>query len=117
MKILAVNFQSAKNKKEEIGNLIDSANPSIIIGTETWMHSGIHSSEIFSANLDVIRRYRKDSYGGVLMAIRRNYVFEKVDIKSDTESVFAKLTLDKNKAVIVGSLYRPPSSDIQTVHG
>ena len=113
MKTLVVNFQSAKNKMEEIGNLTDSANPSIIIGTETWMHSGIHSSEIFPANYDVIRHDPKDGYGGVLLAIRRYCVFEKVDIKSDTESVFAKLTLDKNKAFIVGSLYRPPSSDIQ----
>ena len=30
-----------------------------------------------------------------------------------TESVFAKLSLDRNKCLFVGALYRPPSSDSQ----
>ena len=111
MKVLNVNFQSVKNKKEEIGNLINSVEPGIITGTETCLNSAIHSSEIFPANYDVIRHDRKDGYGGVLRAIRKDYVFEKVDVESNTESVFAKLTLDKNKTLIIGSLYRPPSSD------
>ena len=69
MKILNVNFQSVKNKKEEIGNLIDSVDPCVIIGTETWLNSRIHSSEIFPSNYEVIRHNRQDGYGGVLLAI------------------------------------------------
>ena len=69
MKILNVNFQSVMNKKEEIGNLIDSADPCVIIGTETWLNSRIHSSEIFPSNYEVIRHDREDGYGGVLLAI------------------------------------------------
>jgi hypothetical protein len=34
-------------KKEELCNLIDSSNPSMIIGTETWLRKDISSSEIF----------------------------------------------------------------------
>ena len=47
------------------------------------------------------------------MTIRKDCIFEKLDIAVNTESVFAKLTLDKNKTLIVRSLYRPPSSDSQ----
>lgn len=36
-----------KNKKEEVMNLIDQADPSIIMGTETWLNPSICSSEIF----------------------------------------------------------------------
>jgi hypothetical protein len=46
-KILVINFQSVKNKKEELCNPIDSSNPSMIIGTETWLQKDISSSEIF----------------------------------------------------------------------
>ena len=68
--MLNINFQSCKNKKEEIANLLESANPSIIMGTETWLNSNIHSSEIFPSNYDIIRRDRGDGYGGVLLAIK-----------------------------------------------
>lgn len=36
-----------KNKKEEVMNLIDQADPSIIMGTETWLNPLICSAEIF----------------------------------------------------------------------
>ena len=67
MKILNVNFQPVKNKKEEIWNLIDSADPRVITGTDTWLNTGIHSSEIFPSNYEVIRRDREDGYRGVLL--------------------------------------------------
>ena len=51
LKIININFQSAKNKKEEIGNLIDSSAPDIILGTETWLSPGINSSELFPPKL------------------------------------------------------------------
>ena len=105
IKILNVNFQS--------GNLIDSADPCVIIGIETGLNSRIHSSEIFPSIYEVIRHDRGDGYGGVLLAIRRDYIFEKLDIDVKTESVFAKVTFDKNRTLIIGSLYRPPSSDLQ----
>ena len=93
--------------------LIDWADPCVIIGTETWLNSRIHSSEIFPFNYKVIRHDREDGYGGVLLAIRKDYIFKKLDIDVKTESVFAKDSLDKNRTLIIGSLYRPPSSDLQ----
>jgi hypothetical protein len=35
IKFLKRNFQSIKNKKEELWNLVDSSDPDIIFGTET----------------------------------------------------------------------------------
>jgi hypothetical protein len=62
--ILAMNFHSVKNKKEELCNLIDSSNPRMIIGTETWLRKDISNSEIFSDSYTV---YRKDSVVIVLL--------------------------------------------------
>lgn len=113
-KILIINFQSVKNKKAEIGNLIDSSNPNIIIGTETWLRKDICSSEIFPDGFNVYRKDRRDGYGGVLVAVRSDYISEEVnpDNENDTESIFVKISLHHNKSLIVGSMYRPPSSDL-----
>ena len=111
LRTLVINFQSCKNKKEKIGNLLESANPSIILGTETWLNPGIFCSEIFPPNYDIVRQDRRDGYGGVLLGIKNDLIYEKLETRDDVEAVFAKITLDKNKTLIVGSVYRPPSSD------
>lgn len=65
LKVLIVNFESVKNKKEELCNIIESSDPCIIIGTETWFNPTIHSSEIFPPNYEIIRKDRNDGYGRV----------------------------------------------------
>jgi len=110
LKIFNVNFQSVKNKKEEIGHIIDSVNPTIIMGTETWLNPSIHTSEIFIRTNNIICRDRDDGYGGVLLAIKNDLIYEEIPTTYDTESIFVKITLDKNKPLIIGTIYRPPSS-------
>ncbi|KAK3100446.1 hypothetical protein FSP39_020065 [Pinctada imbricata] len=83
MKILNINFQSIRNKKEELNNLIDSSHPDVIIGTETWLQSNIHSSELFPPNYEVLREDRTDGYGGVLLAIKSIYVIDKIELPSN----------------------------------
>ena len=93
--------------------MIVSADPCVIIGIETWLNSRIHSSEIFPSNYEVIRHGKKDENGGVLLVIRKDYIFKKLDIGVKTESVFANVALDMNRTLIIGSLYRPHSNDLQ----
>ena len=114
-KVLVVNFQSIKNKKEELCNLLDSANPNILIGTETWLRNDINSFEIFPECYNVYRKDRWDSYGGVLVAVKTDYISELIDTENDTESIYIKISLYNNKSLIVGSIYRPPNSDINYV--
>ena len=42
---------------------------------------------------------------------RTKYNSEEIDIESDTESIFVKISLLNNKSLITGSIYRPPNSD------
>ena len=55
--------------------------------------------------------YRKDGYGGVLIALKSEYISEEIDIESDTEFIFVKISLLNNKSLITGSIYRPPNSN------
>jgi len=102
-----------KNKKDELCNIIESSDPCIIIGTETWLNPTIHSSEIFPPNYEIIRKDRKDGYGGVLLAIKKDFIINNITISQENECevAFAKLTLGKNQTLIVGAAYRPPNSD------
>lgn len=108
--LLNFNFQSIKNKTAEKLNIIDSYNPSIIIGTETWLNDSVHNSEIFPPNYNIYRRDRKDGFGGVLVAVKADIVSDHLGVEINTESVYISITLEKGKQLIVGALYRPNSS-------
>ena len=111
--ILNLNFQSIKNKKAETLNIIDSYNPDIIIGTETWLNDSVHNSEIFPPNYNIYRRDRRDGFGGVLVEVKADIVSDHLDVEINTESVNTSIALEKGKQLIVGALYRPPSSSIE----
>ena len=48
---LVTNFQNIVNKKEALLTMIDSSDPDIIVGTETWLNSSIINNEIFPPNI------------------------------------------------------------------
>ena len=87
IKIIVMNFQSIKNKHEEILNIIDTANPSIIIGNETWLSPSIYSTEIFPPEYEVIRKDRNDGYGGVLIAIKRELTTEALAVETSSTTI------------------------------
>ncbi|VDI40583.1 Hypothetical predicted protein [Mytilus galloprovincialis] len=69
LRTLTINFQSMKNKKPEIEQIIESCEPDIIYGTETWLSNTISPYEYISpSKYTVYNKNRKDGYGGVLLA-------------------------------------------------
>ena len=80
LKILNINFQSLKNKKADLLEIIDSVKPDIILGTETWLNSNTSSSEYFPSNTYNVYRHdrppniKDQSHGGVLIAIKKDFV-------------------------------------------
>ena len=68
----------------------------------------------FPASFNVYRKDRADVYGGVLVAVKTNYVTELITsqrTKSETETVFVKVTLPCDSKLI-GAVYRPTNNDI-----
>ncbi|CAC5403809.1 unnamed protein product [Mytilus coruscus] len=113
LKVLKINFQSIKNKQQEI---LISTKPDIIIGTETWLNKDILSSEFFTMMDYTV--YRKDrppstnnlSYGSVLVAITTNLLSEEIrDLQTDSESIWVQINMTNARKLIVGSYYRPQS--------
>ncbi|KAK3097903.1 hypothetical protein FSP39_014294 [Pinctada imbricata] len=77
-KIININFQSIKNKREELNNLISSEEPNIIIGTETWLNSSIHSAEIFLSNYEDIAKTLDDRGQTDIILLDFSKAFDKV---------------------------------------
>jgi hypothetical protein len=63
-----------RKKGKLLETIIESTDPDIIIGTETWLDPTFRSSEIFPDYYlyDIERRDRpKDPHGGVLIAAKK----------------------------------------------
>ena len=109
LRTLTINFQKIFGKKEELWCLIDAVKPDIIYGCETWLNPNVGNSEIFPPEFNVYRKDRKDGYGGVLLAVHTSLISNQLDIATDAEYIAAKILNDK-QSIIIGALYRPPSS-------
>jgi hypothetical protein len=53
--ILQVNCRSIYNKALEFWNLVDTYNPDVVIGTESWLKDDIGNSEVFRADFITFR--------------------------------------------------------------
>ena len=115
LKVCIINFQSIKNKKPDILELIDEEEPDIIAGTETWLNTDISSSEFFPPSYQILRQDRiGSSHGGALLAIKSELSVERIDSPNNLEAVFAKVkTQPRGAPLIVGSIYRPTNNDQQ----
>ena len=104
--ILIIDFQSIKNKKAELLNVINLHNPSILIGSETWLNSSFCSSDFSPDNYLVYRKGRDDCYGGIVITIRSDIPSTQVSA-STSESVFALIQTPEN--IRYSSLFTLPT--------
>ena len=51
-------------------NLVESTEPDIVLGTESWLSSDIHDSECFQSGYSVYRKDRNVHGGGVFILVR-----------------------------------------------
>ena len=118
MRVVIMNCQSCCNKKAEISNLLDSTQPDVVIGTESWLHKDIYSSEIFPDNYEVFRNDRQGKHGhqqggGVFILVLREYLAREVpnSRQEDCELIWVEIQAKGSKNIIIGSFYRPQHTD------
>ena len=91
--------------------LIESADPTITIGVETWLNTAVYDSEIFPSQYQVYRNDRHDGYGGVIIVVKDSVISDPVDFAPSSETVFVRILRDNNQPpLIVCAAYRRPSS-------
>ena len=55
LRVLNINFQSIKMKQCRLSKLIDSINPGVVFGTETWLDNHIKDVEILPEGYKIYR--------------------------------------------------------------
>jgi len=115
-----VNCQSIKNKVPILQESIDYTKPDIIIGSESWLSPDYKNSEIFPLDFqtNVFRKDRNKNGGGVFIAVHDKFRASEGTCSvntSDCELVWAELQT-KTKSVMIGSYYRPPNANINSLN-
>lgn len=111
LRILNINFNSARKKGKLLEAIIDDTDPDIILGTETWLDEKLGTAEILPSYLgyDVHRHDRStDPHGGVLIAAKRELQLSDITRSKETEMISGSVQLSKRKKLIVAAFYRPP---------
>ncbi|XP_063416249.1 uncharacterized protein LOC134697892 [Mytilus trossulus] len=123
--------QIEKNTKTQIGTpiiflrkkgklleaIIESTEPDVIIGTETWLDPNIKSSEIILDyfHYDTERRDRpKDPHGGVLIAAKQTLQLGNIIKSTEIELLTGTINLEGKKKMLIGAFYRPPDKTDDT---
>ncbi|CAG2194538.1 unnamed protein product [Mytilus edulis] len=90
----------SKKKGKLLEAIIESTDPDIIIGTDTWLDPNIKSSEIFPDyfQYDIERRDRpKDTHGGVLIAAKQSLQQLRNITKSGERTINRRLQPTRHK--------------------
>ena len=101
-----------KSKHAVFGCFVDTHNPDIIFGTESWLSPSISNSEIFPHEYNTYRRDRCDGYGGVFLTCHNKLISREISLTTQCELVACFITLSDLQSLIVCSVYRPPNNDI-----
>ena len=117
---MTINCRSVKNKIADIAAVIDQYRPDIIFGTESWLNSNIESSEIFPDGYKIYRKDRSDDCngGGVFQAVKNDIIItHRSDLDTNCEIIWIQCQLanKKSKSLLLGSYYRPNSSNISSL--
>ena len=111
-RIISLNLQSIRAKKASLMNLVDSANPDIVVGTETWLRPDVHDSEFLPPGYVVrSRRDRVDGYGGVIIMTKSSVPCDELYKSKQSELAAVTIRREDNPPLIVAGLYRPPNGD------
>jgi len=111
-KLLSLNFRGLLSKKEAFANVIDNEVSHFITGTESWLKPTVYSSEVFPPEYEIFCNDRPDGYGGVLLACHISLACTKIPIHTSCEVLVCKISVSRNRVLIIVTFYRPPNRDI-----
>ena len=104
------------NKSLEFWNLIDTYNPDVVIGTESWLKEDISNAEVFRANFTTFRRNRSARGGGVFICVKNTIASTELWVDDDFEMIAVELKGMNAKYTweIIG-IYTVPNEDMLAI--
>ena len=112
-----LNVRSIMNKLDHLRILMSKKPFDVICLNETFCDSSISDSEINLPDYSIVRRDRNRHGGGDAMYIRNSLTFiRRNDLEmDDVECIWIEMKCKQRQPVIIGSLYRPPSSPVDFI--
>jgi hypothetical protein len=112
--ILQVNCRNIRSKVLEFWNLIETYNPDVVIGTESWLNEEINNAEVFRGDYITFRRDRCSRGGGVFICVKNHINCREFWADEDFEmtAVEVKGRNPKYTWEVVG-IYRAPNEDMR----
>ena len=109
------NVRGLNTKIDEFSENVLICQYDVIVLTETWLHEGVYSSELFHAKYNVYRCDRRGTKrgGGVLVAIKEGYESKHISVNCETEALVVKLNFN-NRFYYIVAPYFAPSSNVKT---
>jgi hypothetical protein len=68
--VLQVNCTSVYNNALEFWNLVDTVNPDVVTGMESWLKGTIRNAEVFRADFTTFRRESSVRGGWILICVK-----------------------------------------------
>ena len=116
LRFFHVNICSQRNKMDELRLFCNEYKPHILSINESWLDESFSDEEIRISGFNVIRKDRNCNGGGLVVYIAEYLNFNRLDeinhVIPSHEEIWFELIPPKSKKLLVGSIYRPPSSDI-----
>ena len=109
-KCLHLNVHSLLPKMDEIRNMVSDLKIHCLSINETFLDKSIYDSEVNIENFSIFRNDRNRNGGGVALYIHTDLIPSQTNFNIETESIWAHIKLNGD-TLIIGSIYRPPSSN------
>ena len=112
--LLQVNCRSIYIKILDFWNLIDTYNPDVVIGTESWFSEELSNAEVFRADYTIFRRNRNTRGGRVFICVKIHITCAELWVDQVYEKIAAEVKGRDPKITweIVG-IYRAPNEDMR----
>ena len=98
---------------------MDTEDPDIVIGTESWLSPDIESSEIFPEGYHSFHADRKSNVkriGGVFILVRNSLICtEQPQFQTNCEILWVKVEITGNRPLFVGAYYRRVEDDLESL--
>jgi hypothetical protein len=114
--VLQVNCRSIYNKELEVWNLVDTYNPDVVIGTESWLKEDINNAEVFRADFTTFRRDRCLRSDGVFICIKNFVTSKELWAEKDFEMIAVEVKgMDPTYTWKIICMYRAPNEDMLAI--
>ena len=114
--VLQVNCRSVYNKAVELWNLVDTYNPDVVIGTESWLKQDISNAEDFRADFTTFRRDRSARGGGFFICVKNIIASTELWVDEDFEMIAVEVKeMDPKYTWEIIGIYRAPNEDMLAI--